>query len=86
MQAIEKRVSSLLGGIPMDNAEPMQVLTGCISAASLLHLCYISATSLLYICYISAPSRRVRLEHAGDLEALCYLGGQRRRLPNVNLG
>mmetsp|Transcript_13287 Transcript_13287/g.43149 ORF Transcript_13287/g.43149 Transcript_13287/m.43149 type:complete len:487 (+) Transcript_13287:32-1492(+) len=26
VQAIEKRVSSLLGGIPMDNAEPMQVL------------------------------------------------------------
>jgi len=26
VQAIEKRVSTLLGGIPMDNAEPMQVL------------------------------------------------------------
>ena len=53
---------------------------------SLLPLGCISATSLLHLCYISAPSRRVRLEHAGDLEALCYLGGQRRRLPNVNLG
>ena len=38
----------------MDNAEPMQVLTGCISAASLLHLGNISATSRQHLGNISA--------------------------------